>query len=195
MVVMKGEATGVQHDERWIATHDALVLVVGGDAAHSRPETDPEGKAKIPGFIVIICVFVGVLGVAMMVGAATSILDGDLSSMSTSRRTGWITPPIAFFLGVALALSPIAIIRQERRTPRGTPGGVVERSVLSLQVEGVFIQEGPSAGVRPWDEVTAPALDSVPPTGRAVVQHYLDHPEHRSELGTPAAQRRAESLS
>lgn len=193
---------------RWQHSHGALVLMqqtpvkslerVPQETTTAGAGALPPSGGRIPGFIIVVCVLVGVLGLVVLVLAGSSMLQGDFSASGTGR-SGWISPPIAFLLGLGLALAPIAIIRQERGTlRRGTDAHQIHErweSVLSLKPDGVFIQEGPLYGFHPWRAVTPTVLDGLPEPGRAVLGHYLEHPEDRGELDSEVAVHRARSIS
>lgn len=129
----------------------------------------------------------------MMVMSGGSMLDGDFTSTGSGRR-GWVTPPIAFLIGVGLALAPLGIAWQERGF--GRLGAIGQwHSTLVLDDESVTVLTGRMGTRVPWILMTADRVSEVPPTGRPVVQYYLDHPGHRGELGTDAGMERATSLA
>ncbi|MGO1285506.1 MAG: hypothetical protein ACTHUU_10345 [Brachybacterium sp.] len=140
----------------------------------------------------IIMVAVVALGVLLVITAGSQVIDGDLTSTPDTGRARWVSPPIALVIGLGLALSPIGIIWQERRF---APDPDQWSLVLMLTAKQVFVEQGPSRGRYLWDEATDDVLAGIPPSGRPVIEHYLDHPEDRHELGSRAAQRRAMRLS
>lgn len=171
----------------WQDADGGLVLLRLEDSSGPVPADPPQ---RIPGFIIVLCVFVGALGLFMMVMSGMDLLEGDLTSTGSSMRTGWITPPIAFVIGLGLAVSPYFIIRQERSSG-STRSTESWGSVLGLYPEGMALQQGPLEGGHAWEHVSDAVLDAVPEPARAVVGHYRGHPEDRGELGTEAAVRRA----
>ena len=170
----------MQPGERWITAAGALVLVVDTRASRSQHQAGAES----PTLLLVACIVISMLGVAMLIGSGASLLAGDLILRGFGPPSGWVTPPIVFALGLVLALAPVRILRRTRHRP-----------VLSLQPAGIVVHEGGAAGHRGWDTAPVHLLAGLPPTGRTVVRHYLEHPEHRVELGTLAARRRAESIS
>ena len=124
----------------------------------------------------MLCVFVGALGLFMMVMSGMDLLEGDLTSTGSSMRTGWITPPIAFVIGLGLAVSPYFIIRQERSSG-STRSTESWGSVLGLYPAGMALQHGPREGGHARAHGAAAVPGAVP--------------EDRGELGTEAAVRRA----
>src|SRR5699024_3726650 len=160
----------------------ALVLVVGTRASRTQHETD--GRTERPTVLLIIYVVIAMVGVAMLIGSGASMLASDLILRGFGPPSGWVTPPVVFVLGLVLALTPTWLLRRAR-----------DRSVLSLRPAGIAVREGTAAGEHRWDEISADLVAGLPPTGRTVIRHYLEHPEHRVELGTRAARRRAESIS
>lgn len=174
----------MQPGERWITAAGALALVVGTRASRSEHETG--GRTESPTILLVACVVIAMLGVAMLIGAGASMLAGDLILRGFGPPSGRLTPPLVFALGLVLALAPVWVLRRSRDR---------WRSVLSLQPADIVVHEGPATGRHRWDEASADLLAALPPTGRPVVRHYLEHPEHRPELGTPAAQERATSMA
>lgn len=97
-------------------------------------------------------------------------------------------------IGLGLALSPFAIAWQERRGTHGDDSSPERVTVVSLYPDWARLRTWPPRDV-PWAEVTASMVADIPEPARVVVQHYLDHPEHREELGDRAGLRRAQKLS
>lgn len=170
----------MQPGERWITAAGALVLVVDTRASRSQHQAGAES----PTLLLVACVVISMVGVAMLIGSGASMLASDLILRGFGPPSGWVTPPVVFVLGLVLALTPTWLLRRAR-----------DRSVLSLRPAGIAVREGTAAGEHRWDEISADLVAGLPPTGRTVIRHYLEHPEHRVELGTRAARRRAESIS
>ena len=189
----------MQPGERWITAAGALVLVVGTRTSRTQHETD--GRAESPTVLLITCVVIAMIGIAMLIGAGASMLAGDLILRGFGPPSGWVTPPVVFVLGLVLALAPIWLLRRPRdrwirqQQAPGDPPPAPAVSLLSLHPTGVIVHEGPATGRHRWDETSADLLAALPPIGRTVVRHYVEHPDHRTELGTPAGQERAESLT
>jgi hypothetical protein len=68
-------------------------------------------------------------------------------------------------------------------------------STLVLDCESVTVLTGRTGTRVPWMLMTAERVSEVPQAGGPVVQYYLDHPEHRGELGTDAGVQRAAALA
>ncbi|GAA1666337.1 hypothetical protein GCM10010977_06110 [Citricoccus zhacaiensis] len=150
---------------------------------------------KVSGFMIGVCIAVAALGVLILVMSGSMMLQGEFSASGTGRSR-WMTPPIAFLLGLGLALSPIGIVWQERHFGRVRDrSDETWRSVLSLAPDHVFFHEGPAEGFYLWRQVTPELWASEPREVAAVVGHYLEHPEDRPELGTHPSVERALSLS
>lgn len=163
------------------------------------------------GPLIGVCMLVVAMGLVMVFFSGQSMLDGDFTSTGSGRR-GWITPPIAFLIGLGLALSLIAIVWQER-TSALTASTTIEHweSILSLTSEHIDIQdvsrmdrswveqvqgETPRfVDLVPWDRLDSAVLERVPPRARPVVEHYAAHPQDRHELGTEQSLARAQRLS
>ncbi|NUL48421.1 hypothetical protein F7P69_24890 [Cellulosimicrobium funkei] len=173
---------------QWQNVSGALMLLRLEDYSGPMPADPPR---RIPRFIIALCILVAAMGLFMMVMSGISMAEGDFTSSGSGRSRG-ITPPIAFAIGLGLAVSPYFIIRQERNSG-STRSAESWGSVLALYPEGVALHEGPLEGSHPWEHVSPEVLDAVPEPGRAVVGHYQRHPEDRAELGTEAAERRAHS--
>lgn len=171
----------------WQNADGGLVLLRLEDFSGPAPVEQPR---RISRFVIALCLLVGAFGLFMMSMSGTDLLEGDFTSTGSSMRTGWITPPIAFVIGLGLAVSPYVIIRQERNSG-STRSTESWGSVLGLYPGGVALHEGPLEGGHAWDHVSPAVLDAVPEPARAVVGHYRGHPEDRGELGTEAAVRRA----
>lgn len=162
-----------------------------GSLTYISPSSKPRGGSL---GLVLLSIAIAAFGILIMVMAGSQMLDGDFTSTSTSRKSGWITPPIAFGLGVLLSLSPFAIWLQEKRL---RPAADVDgwRPVVTLRPEWVSLPEWPPHGPRVWGDVTETMLADVPAGARAVVEHYRDHPEDRAEIGSPTSLARADRTS
>ncbi|NUL44203.1 hypothetical protein F7P69_03190 [Cellulosimicrobium funkei] len=174
---------------RWGTNNGSLVLY--------RRDIAPSTHApvKLSGFMIGVCIAVAALGVLILVISGSMMLQGEFSASGTGRSR-WITPPLAFLLGLGLTLSPLGIVWQERRLGRIQDRSQENwRSVLSLAPDHVFFQEGPAEGLYPWHWVTPEHWATEQGDVAAVVGHYLEHPEDRPELGTEASVERALSLS
>lgn len=99
-------------------------------------------------------------GLLIMVMAGSQMLDGDFTSTGTSRKSGWLTPPIAFGLGVLLSLSPIAIWQQEKGF-RPYPDDTHDASV-TLRPEAMSLADWPGHARRAWDNVTDAMVAKLP---------------------------------
>lgn len=180
---------------RWqSASSVSLAMLEPGSPPVDDAGTTPGASTsptRTPRYIVVLCVLISAFGILMMLLSGANMLDGDFTSTGSGRR-GWVTPPIAFLLGLGLALSPIGIARQERGFGRlGTIGDWY--STLVLHHEFVYVHGVGRAA--DWTLLTSERMSQVPEAGRRVVQYYLDHPEHRVELGTEAGVRRAVALT
>lgn len=153
-------------------------------------------SAERPGFsrwLALLSLAIAALGILIMVMAGAQMLDGDFTSTGTSRKSGWMTPPIAFALGALLSLSPIAIWLQVKRfRPHADDGRV---AVVTLRPEAMSLADWPGHARRAWDDITDAMVAEVPEQARAVVQHYRDHPEDRAEIGTRSSLVRASGTS
>lgn len=92
----------------WHATGDSLVLA-------DRHPSDPVPPKPLPGFITAICVFL------MLFGCFITIYSGYLMAVDAPETIqlgsrGNIPRPVAFILGISLALSPLIIVHRERKS-------------------------------------------------------------------------------
>lgn len=172
----------VNTDGHWTRSGRALTYIVPGSVR--------------PGFslwLILLSLAIAALGILIMVMAGSQMLDGDFTSTGTSRKSGWMTPPIAFALGVLLSLTPIAIWLQEKGSrPHAADG---RDAVVTLRPEAMSLADWPGHARRAWGDVTDAMVAEVPEHARAVVQHYRDHPEDRAEIGTQSSLMRASGTS
>lgn len=169
-------------DGHWTRSGRALTYIVPGSV---RP-----GSSL---WLILLSLAIAALGILIMVIAGSQMLDGDFTSTGTSRKSGWMTPPIAFALGVLLSLSPIAIWFQEKRV---RPHADDRRdAVVILQPEEMSLTGWPGHARRAWDDITDAMVAEVPEQARAVVQHYREHTEDRAEIGTQSSLVRANRTS
>ncbi|NMR29164.1 hypothetical protein [Crystallibacter degradans] len=92
----------------WHATGDALVLA-------DRHPSDPAPSSRLPGVMIAICIFVVLLGGGVAIYSGYLMAIGAPETSSPGSR-GNMPRPVAFVLGIGLALSSVLIVRQERQS-------------------------------------------------------------------------------
>lgn len=167
---------------RWTRTAGSLTYIA--------PRAAPTGLGR---GLALVSLAIAALGIVIMVAAGSQMLDGDFTSTGTSRKSGWVTPPLAFGLGLLLALSPFAIWLQEKRLHPAVDDEW--DTVVTLGPEGMSLPRSTPPDLRAWNDLTDKTVAEVPERARALVQHYRDHPEDRPGIGTRSSLVRANQTS
>lgn len=155
---------------------------VGGDGSltlmNSNPGVGP-GPYRLSLHLRVISGFLIVLGLAVTIGAAWHMLDGEwMAGLSRSRG---IPSPLLFLLGLFLLAAPWLISAQEQKS-----WGKLH-PILSLDSDGVNVRTFGASFRVPWEAIAGFRVTSVRRRRRKVLSVDLTAPAKDFLVGTSRA--------